>query len=160
MKTLFLTFSGIVILFLSCSQTETEQSNSSNPFVVNSDGDTTGWNKLTKEEAEVIVYKGTEYPWSGTYVKNHESGVYQCKRCNEPLFKSDSKFDSGTGWPSFDDFIGKSVKLVKDSDGFREEIVCANCEGHLGHVFYGEGFTTKNTRHCVNSISLNFVPDK
>ena len=115
------------------------------------------WNKLTAEEKNVIVDKGTEYPGTGKYVDNKKDGIYLCKRCNARLFDSKSKFNSGTGWPSYDDFVGNSVEVVLDADGYREEIVCNNCKAHLGHVFYNEGFTKKNTRHCVNSISLNFV---
>lgn len=117
----------------------------------------TTWNELTPEEAYVIVDKGTERPWTGDYVKNKKDGIYLCKRCNHPLFKSEAKFESGTGWPSFDDMIDNNVKEVMDADGYREEIVCSNCDGHLGHVFKGEGFTNKSTRHCVNSISLTFI---
>ena len=118
------------------------------------------WNKLTKEEERVIVGKGTEYAGTGDLLKNTEKGIYVCKRCNASLYKSDSKFDSHCGWPSFDDEIKGSVKRISDPDGMRTEIVCANCDAHLGHVFLGEGFTQKNTRHCVNSISMLFVPDK
>jgi len=118
------------------------------------------WNKLTKEEERVIVNKGTEYPGSGDLLKNTQKGTYVCKRCNAALYKSDSKFDSHCGWPSFDDEIKGSVKRISDPDGQRTEIVCANCDAHLGHVFLGEGFTQKNTRHCVNSISMLFVADK
>ncbi|SFG94504.1 methionine-R-sulfoxide reductase [Pedobacter insulae] len=118
------------------------------------------WNKLTKEEEDVIVRKGTEYPGTGKYDKFNEKGIYICKRCNAPLYKSDSKFDAHCGWPAFDDEIKGSVKRIPDADGQRVEIVCANCEAHLGHVFIGEGFTNKNTRHCVNSISMIFVPEK
>ncbi len=118
------------------------------------------WNKLTPEEERVIVNKGTEYPGTGTLLNNKEKGTYICKRCNAPLYKSESKFDSHCGWPSFDDEIKGAVKRIPDPDGLRTEIVCANCDAHLGHVFLGEGFTNKNTRHCVNSISMLFVPDK
>ncbi|MBN2527715.1 MAG: bifunctional methionine sulfoxide reductase B/A protein [Deltaproteobacteria bacterium] len=114
--------------------------------------------KLTDRERYVIVKRGTEAPFSGKYVNHKEEGIYTCKRCGEPLFKSDAKFDSRTGWPSFDDAIPDAVKQVPDPDGMRTEIVCANCGAHLGHVFFGEGFTDKSTRHCVNSISLNFEP--
>jgi len=116
------------------------------------------YNRLTPEEERVIVYKGTEIPFTGEYYDHHENGTYLCKRCGAQLFTSDAKFNSGTGWPSFDDSIPGAVKQVPDSDGMRIEIVCSRCGAHLGHVFYGEGFTEKNTRHCVNSISLDFLP--
>ena len=111
---------------------------------------------LTEMEKYVIEKKGTEAPFSGKYVEHFEDGTYKCKKCGTELFDSSGKFSSSCGWPSFDEAIAGAVKEIPDADGYRTEIVCANCGGHLGHVFTGEGFTDKNIRHCVNSISLDF----
>jgi methionine-R-sulfoxide reductase len=118
------------------------------------------YRKLTKEEKKVIVNKGTETPFTGKYFAFWDRGTYVCKRCGAKLYRSESKFEADCGWPSFDDEIPGAVKRLPDSDGVRTEIQCANCGAHLGHVFMGEGFTEKNTRHCVNSISMEFIPDK
>ena len=117
-------------------------------------------NKLTPEEARVIIEKGTELPFTGIYNDYKEKGTYVCKQCNTPLFKSEDKFDSGCGWPSFDDEIKGAIKRIRDKDGSRLEIQCAKCGAHLGHIFEGENFTKKNVRHCVNSISLNFIKNE
>ncbi len=114
--------------------------------------------RLTPEEEEVIVKKGTERPFSGKYYSFNEEGTYVCKRCGAPLYRSTAKFDSGCGWPSFDEEVAGAVRRRADADGMRTEITCAACDAHLGHVFLGEGFTARNTRHCVNSISMNFIP--
>ncbi len=117
------------------------------------------YNSLDYEETRVILQKGTEAPFTGEYETNRSRGTYLCKRCNAPLYKSKDKFDARCGWPSFDDDIQDAVKRTTDADGRRTEITCANCGGHLGHVFLDEGFTPRNTRHCVNSISMVFIAE-
>jgi methionine-R-sulfoxide reductase len=115
------------------------------------------YNELNAEESRVVLQKGTEAPFTGQYDDFFEGGYYTCKQCNEPLYRSEHKFNSHCGWPSFDDEIIDAIRRETDPDGSRTEILCSNCDGHLGHVFEGEGLTSKNMRHCVNSISMNFV---
>ncbi len=119
---------------------------------------TTKYNDLTPQQEQVLVNKATDRPYTGDYYEKKDNGLYICRRCNNPLYTSEDKFDSHCGWPSFDDEIKGSVTRILDADGRRTEIVCNNCQGHLGHVFLGEQMTDKNTRHCVNTSSILFVP--
>jgi len=116
------------------------------------------YKELSPEEKRVIINKGTEMPFTGKYEDHWKEGVYTCKRCGAHLYRSSAKFDAQCGWPSFDDEIEGAVTRKTDADGVRTEIICSNCGAHLGHVFTGEGFTDKNIRHCVNSISMEFIP--
>jgi peptide-methionine (R)-S-oxide reductase len=116
------------------------------------------YNELTSEQERVILHKATEPPFTGEYDDFYQEGTFICRRCNAPLFSSKSKFNAGCGWPSFDENFPNAVKRIPDPDGVRTEIECANCGAHLGHVFVGEGFTYKDTRHCVNSLSIRYIP--
>jgi peptide methionine sulfoxide reductase msrA/msrB len=140
----------VVFNLMACSQ---------NSINMNTSKSDMNFNSLTPEEERIIVFKGTEAPFSGKYVDFFENGNYTCKRCGAVLFNSNTKFESDCGWPSFDDAIPGTVKKTLDADGRRTEITCAHCGAHLGHVFTGEGFTPKDTRYCVNSLSLNFSPN-
>lgn len=141
----------LIISIAGCTQTPIRKSDNFSK--------TMEYKELTKEEERIIIHKGTEPPFSGKYEEHYEKGTYTCKRCGASLFRSDNKFDAHCGWPSFDDEIPGAVKQFPDADGMRTEIVCSNCGAHLGHVFTGEGFTPKNTRHCVNSVSLDFITE-
>src|SRR5690554_4623601 len=156
---------SILLLGISCGQTNGQNTNSTaqkqseiNKSIKDKTMDNPKYNILTDEEKYVILQKGTEYPHTGKLLNVTDKGTYTCKQCDAPLYRSEDKFDGHCGWPSFDDEIEGAVKKLPDADGMRTEIVCTNCGGHLGHVFKGEGFTPKNTRHCVNSISMNFIP--
>ncbi len=151
----FIVLGGIGSLVLYASQKD--KSNSQNPVKTEKDKRKM-YRKLTREEERVIVHKGTEAPFTGEYNNFFEKGVYTCRRCGAELFESDDKFASECGWPSFDQQIPGAVKWIPDKDGMRTEIICTNCGAHLGHVFLGEGLTAKNTRYCVNSISMIFIP--
>jgi peptide methionine sulfoxide reductase msrA/msrB len=148
---------GLFFVLASCQSQPLEMK--SKVTVKNKNVEKSRFRKLTTEEKRVIIDKGTEYPGTGEFNNFKKKGIFRCKQCNDPLYSSSAKFHSGCGWPSFDDAIEGNVREVSDADGRRTEIVCESCSGHLGHVFRGEQFTPKNTRHCVNSISLIFEPE-
>ena len=147
----------VCLFFVVACNAQTSTTNTTDTYQPTNPKSEMKFNVLTEAEKRVILNKGTEYPGTSEFTDSEANGTYVCKQCNQPLYTSDTKFNSHCGWPSFDDEIDGAVTRVQDADGRRTEIVCSNCNGHLGHVFLGERMTEKNTRHCVNGISMNFV---
>ncbi len=158
MKTYFLSILTVSFFALNSCQAQKENNIHSSNMKTPEIDSTTGFNKLTPQEQAVLVNKSTDHPFTGDYYKKKDVGIYICRRCNAHLYNSKDKFDSHCGWPSFDEEVEGAVTRVPDADGMRVEIICKNCGGHLGHVFEGEGFTEKDTRHCVNTSSILFIP--
>jgi peptide-methionine (R)-S-oxide reductase len=146
----------LMMVFISCQGQQTDTT-SKRMEQIETDKKT-GYNALSPQERSVLVNKATDRPFTGDYYQKTDKGMYICRMCNNPLYRSEDKFESHCGWPSFDDEIKGAVKRVPDADGYRVEIICNNCGGHLGHVFEGERFTNKNVRHCVNTSSIRFIP--
>jgi peptide-methionine (R)-S-oxide reductase len=159
-KSILINLFAIGIVLNACGQQTIKEAEtmSKSEDVTIKNGKDKPYNELNVFEKYVILEKGTERAWTGQYTDFKDTGTFICKQCNEPLYRSCDKFDSHCGWPSFDDEIKGAIKHTPDADGQRTEITCANCGAHLGHVFNGEGFTSKNTRHCVNSVSIVFIP--
>lgn len=157
MKSLVLVLSVCIAISASC-QSQSKKEDQQQQKQQENKKNMTEYNTLTPQEERVLVNKATDMPFTGEYYKKKDDGIYICRRCNNPLYTSKDKFESDCGWPSFEDEIKGAVKQVPDADGHRVEIICNNCGGHLGHVFTGEGFTDKDTRHCVNTSSLKFIP--
>jgi peptide-methionine (R)-S-oxide reductase len=147
-----------MLSFIACNGQQPEATTVKTTIMTPGKTEQNQYNTLTPQEENVLLHKATDRPFTGEYYQKKDKGIYICRQCNNPLYHSEDKFESHCGWPSFDDEIKGSVVRVRDADGYRVEIICNNCKGHLGHVFEGEGFTDKDTRHCVNTSSIKFIP--